>query len=219
MLHDEIRERVGDRPIVTKVPAETAAPPFIRPRLSRENGVRFAERLATIGYDALVPVETSVFWDASIVRGAYPDRSWNDARFRDGYAAAFGGPLRARLVALGNRIQSRSYPFEPGWNEAFCRAVASRVSVPVLMEGGIREREQIERLLDTGAADAVGMGRPFYAEPRLPARLLGGEDRVVCESCNNCVIPQVVGADGVCRTPSVLARRGELERAGAYESN
>lgn len=66
------------------------------------------------------------------------------------------------------------------------------------------------------ARDAVGMGRPFYAEPRLPARVLAGEG-VVCESCNNCIVPQVTGADGVCRTPNVLAKRGELVRKGAYE--
>jgi len=66
------------------------------------------------------------------------------------------------------------------------------------------------------------MARPFYAEPRLGARLLevessGENPGVVCESCNNCTVPQVTGAPGICRTPSVLRRRGDLERAGAYE--
>jgi hypothetical protein len=62
------------------------------------------------------------------------------------------------------------------------------------------------------------MGRPFYAEPRLPARLLGSADaRAVCESCNNCAVPQAAGEPGVCRTPSVLRRAGELREQGAYE--
>lgn len=62
------------------------------------------------------------------------------------------------------------------------------------------------------------MGRPFYAEPRLAARLLGDDTaEVACENCNNCTVPQATGADGVCRTPSVLAARGEHERAGAYD--
>jgi 2,4-dienoyl-CoA reductase-like NADH-dependent reductase (Old Yellow Enzyme family) len=91
----------------------------------------------------------------------------------------------------------------------------------------VRSREQIDRLLgDDGSVpvcDAVGMGRPFYAEPRLPARLLDAENgpdtdiEVICENCNNCTIPQVTGANGVCRTPEVLAERGELEREGAYD--
>ena len=214
VIHDEIRERVGDVPLVTKVPDETPAP--VRRRLGTDDAVSIARRLERIGYDAVVPVRTSVFWDASIVRGAFPDRAWGNETFPEAYADAFGGRLRARLLALGHRLQSRIYDFEPGWNEVLCRRVSEAVSVPVLMEGGIRERDQIDRLLGTGVCDAVGMGRPFYAEPRLPARLLAGDD-ALCESCNNCVIPQAAGEPGVCRTPSVLARRGDRERDDAYE--
>ncbi len=213
-IHDEVRERAGDVPLVTKVPDETPAP--FRRRLSTDDAVSIARRLEEIGYDAVVPVRTSVFWDASIVRGAFPGRAWDDEAFQEGYATAFGGRLRTRLLALGNRIQSWFYDFEPGWNEELCRRVSEAVSVPVLMEGGIRERGQIDRLLESGACDAVGIGRPFYAEPRLPARLLAGGD-AICENCNNCVIPQATGEPGVCRTPTVLERRGELERENAYE--
>jgi 2,4-dienoyl-CoA reductase-like NADH-dependent reductase (Old Yellow Enzyme family) len=213
-IHDEVRERAGDVPLVTKVPDETPAP--FRRRLSTDDAVSIARRLEEIGYDAVVPVRTSVFWDASIVRGAFPGRAWDDEAFQAEYATAFGGWLRTRLLALGNRIQSWFYDFEPGWNERLCRRVSAAVSVPVLMEGGIRERGQIDRLLASGACDAVGIGRPFYAEPRLPARLLAGGD-AICENCNNCVIPQAAGEPGVCRTPAVLERRGELERENAYE--
>ncbi|WP_458186839.1 oxidoreductase [Haladaptatus sp. NG-WS-4] len=237
-VYREIRERVGpDVPVVTKVPAETTAPPFVRRHLSLDDGVRICERLADIGFDALVPVQTSVFWDASIVRGAFPARAWRDERFHDGYEDAFGSKTRAALVAVLNWVQSRAYDFEPAWNRRFTRRVAKRVSVPVLAEGGIRTRQQIDRLLSAGACDAVGMGRPFYAEPRLPARLLSGgvepddgeseaDDRsvgneenvaVVCENCNNCTVPQATGARGVCRTPSVLEARGALRKVGAYD--
>ncbi len=206
--------------LVTKVPAETAAPPVVRRHLTREDGVALAERAAEIGYDAVVPVECSVVWDMSIVRGAYPGRAWNDDRFD--YADPFGSRWRARLVALLNRIEALRYSREPAWNEQFCRRVRERVDVPVLLEGGVRERGTIDRLLGNAgkppACDAVGMGRPFYAEPRLPARLLDADEgRVLCRSCNNCAVPQATGADGVCRTPEVMEQRGELRRAGAYE--
>ena len=213
-IHEEVRERAGDVPLVTKVPDETPAP--VRRRLSTDDAVSIARRLERIGYDAVVPVRTSVFWDASIVRGSFPDRAWNDEALGEAYAEAFGGRIRTRLLALGNRIQSRLYDFEPGRNEELCRRVSATVSIPVLMEGGIRERDQIDRLLDSGVCDAVGIGRPFYAEPRLPARLLAGGD-AICESCNNCVVPQAAGEPGVCRTPAVLERRGTLEGENAYE--
>jgi hypothetical protein len=63
----------------------------------------------------------------------------------------------------------------------------------------------------------VGLGRPFYAEPRLGARLLAGHD-VLCESCNNCTIPQAAGEPGRCRTPSIVRRRARLDEQGAYET-
>jgi 2,4-dienoyl-CoA reductase-like NADH-dependent reductase (Old Yellow Enzyme family) len=219
LVHDEIRARAGDVPLMTKVPAETEAPPFVRRRLSAADAVTVCERLDTIGYDALVPVNASVFWDMSIVRGEFPSRAWRDERFRGGYAEAFGGRMRASAVALGNWVESLVYDFEPAWNADLCRTVRERVDVPVLTEGGIRQRREIDRLLGHDC-DMVGMARPFYAEPELPARLLGdisAETRVVCENCNNCAVPQATGKYGVCRTPSVLQRAGTLRKEGAYD--
>ncbi|NKE34659.1 NADH:flavin oxidoreductase [Natronococcus sp. JC468] len=231
VVYEEIRERTGEIPVMAKVPAETPAPPapLVRRKLSLEDGIEIARRLERIGYDAVVPVETSVAWDMSIARGEYPDRAWANEALQEGYDAAFGGPLRKRLVAAANRAEALVYDAEPAWNEAFCRRVRERVSIPVLAEGGIRERGQMDRLLGDGGGDApacdmVGLARPFYAEPRLGARLLEDDAastkrdvRVLCESCNNCTVPQAAGAPGICRTPSVLGRRGELERAGAYD--
>jgi 2,4-dienoyl-CoA reductase-like NADH-dependent reductase (Old Yellow Enzyme family) len=220
LVYDEIRERAGDVPLMTKVPAETVAPPFVRRGLSRSDGVRIAERLATIGYDALVPVEVSTFWDMSLVRGEYPERAWDTEQFQSGYAEAFGSEYRAAVIDFMTRVQAKWHEFELGWNEQFCRAVRERVSVPVLCEGGIRERSQMDRLLEQDACDLVGVGRPFYAEPRLAARLLDDEDAtVVCENCNNCTVPQATGAPGMCRTPAILQQRGELEQDGAYDRN
>ena len=217
VVRDEIRDRAGDVPLLVKVPAETEAPPFVRRRITEGEAIEICERLAEIGYDAVVPVRVSTFWDMSIVRGEFPERAWRDERFREGYVAAFGSRWRAGLVAAANRLEAMRYDFEPAWNADLARRVRERVSVPVLLEGGVRTREQIDALLGD-ACDAVGMGRPFYAEPRLPARLLETDAAAVaCENCNNCTVPQVTGAQGVCRTPEVLAERGELARAGVYE--
>jgi 2,4-dienoyl-CoA reductase-like NADH-dependent reductase (Old Yellow Enzyme family) len=253
---DEIRERAGDVPVVTKVPAETPAPRVVRRHLSLDDGVALAARLADYGYDAVVPVQTNVFWDMSIVRGAYPKRAWTDESLRGAYADAFGSRWRALAVRALNRLQARRMDFDAPWNAEFCRRVRDRVDVPVLCEGGVRERSEMNRLLGaddvnppsespaadgttttksaaadgttitkSAAADAVGMARPFYAEPRLGARLLDPhgrthvtpDTRVVCESCNNCTVPQATGEPGVCRTPSVLRERGRLAKRGAYD--
>ena len=213
---DEIRERT-DVPVVTKVPAETDAAPFVREYVTESMAVETCERLADVGYDALVPVRGSTFWDQSLIRGEFPDRAWADERFEDGYREAFGGPFRRRLVELAARLSARSNPFESAWNASLCHRVRERVDVPVLCVGGIRDRPTMDDLLGD-ACEMVGMARPFYAEPRLAARLLtDGDSSVICENCNNCVPPQATGAVGVCRTPSVLRERGRLERDGAYD--
>ncbi len=220
VIHDEVRKHAGDVPLVTKVPAETVAPSFVRRYISEGDSIQLAGRLADIGYDALVPVEVSAFWDMSIVRGAYPDRAWDAADLQDDYAAAFGGRYRARAVALLNRLQARRFDRQPGWNAKLCRAVRERVDVPVLLEGGLRTRADCDRYLGAEggepAADMVGMARPFYAEPRLGARLLAGSD-ALCESCNNCTVPQVTGEPGRCRTPSIVREKGRLDETDAYE--
>ncbi|QIO21415.1 NADH:flavin oxidoreductase [Haloarcula sp. JP-L23] len=221
-IHDAVRDHAGDVPLVTKVPAETVAPSFVRRYLTLSDGIDVAERLAAIGYDALVPVEVSTFWDMSIVRGAFPDRAWAASDLREDYAAAFGGPVHARAVELLNRLQARRFDHEPGWNADFCRRVRERVDVPVLLEGGLRTRADCDAYLGAAgakpAADMVGMARPFYAEPRLGARLLDGHD-ALCANCNNCTIPQVTGEPGRCRTPSVVRAQARLSKKGAYERN
>jgi 2,4-dienoyl-CoA reductase-like NADH-dependent reductase (Old Yellow Enzyme family) len=218
VVHDEIRAAVGDHPITTKVPAETDSPWYVRDHITLEEGVELCRMVEEFGYDAVTPVTESPFWDQSIIKGNFPDRAWEDDQFADGYAEAFGGEWRYKIVKTAAQLNAKNNDFNPGWNEDFCRRVRARVDIPVMQVGGIRDRPQIDRLLNSGACDMVGMGRPFYAEPKLAARLLEDEDAaVICENCNNCIPPQVAGESGICRTPHVLEKRGELEKAGAYD--
>lgn len=56
------------------------------------------------------------------------------------------------------------------WNR-LCRAVHREVEVPVLSEGRIRSRADVDQILASDGsqpANLVDLGRPFYAEPRLP---------------------------------------------------
>lgn len=219
-IRDAVREHAGDVPLLTKLPAETARPPFVRTGRSREEAVIIAQRLDDAGFDAVVPVEVSTYWDMSVIRGRYPERAWEAAELQSSYSAVFGSQRRARAVQALNKLQANAFPASPDWNAEFCRQVREAVSIPVLCEGGIRERSQCDRLLGANGdpvCDLVGMGRPFYAEPRLPARILDGTERVLCESCNNCTIPQAAGEPGRCRTPSVVRKRAKLDQEGTYD--
>jgi 2,4-dienoyl-CoA reductase-like NADH-dependent reductase (Old Yellow Enzyme family) len=192
----------------------------VRGALSLEDGAAVARVMEDAGVDAVAPVRVGVTRDQSVARGKFPRRAWDDPRFQAGYARTFGSPGKARMLRAANRVAARLVPFEATWNAAFCARVKARVGIPVLCEGGVRTRAEMDALLRDGACDMVGMARPFYAEPWAARRVLREADAaMLCQSCNNCTIPQVNGLPGVCRTPEVLAARGRLERQGAYDDS
>jgi len=217
----EIRNHTTpDYPVTTKIPCESQAPWFVRDALTPDDTVQIARVCEAAGIDAIAPVHVGATRDQSVARGHFPHLGWNDDRFQDGYDAAFGSPWRKRLIQTLNKLAAKSMPPEPAWNANLCQRVREHVDVPVLCEGGIRERPQMDQLLDTGACDMTGMARPFYAEPKIAHRILHEDDaRTLCESCNNCTIPQVAGAEGVCRTPTIMEQRGEYEQAGRYDDS
>ncbi len=94
--------------------------------------------------------------------------------------------------------------FQPVWNRALIAEAKRRVDIPVFAVGGIRTAAEVRDLLDRGDADLVGIGRPFYAEPDLAARILQGEDGPRrCRNSNRCVAAQLLGMKGVCYNPEV----------------
>lgn len=78
--------------------------------------------------------------------------------------------------------------------EAYYRDAArlykERVSMPLLLVGGIRSLETSERLIRNGLADYVSMSRPFIREPDLVNRWKSGDRRPSeCRSDNLCYGP------------------------------
>jgi 2,4-dienoyl-CoA reductase-like NADH-dependent reductase (Old Yellow Enzyme family) len=56
----------------------------------------------------------------------------------------------------------------------FARAMQARVSVPLMVTGGLRRRDAMEEVVASGAADVVGIGRPMCVMTDAPTQLLGG---------------------------------------------
>ena len=54
---------------------------------------------------------------------------------------------------------------EPGYFKDLSMAAGSAVSVPVVLTGGVTTGEQLERLLEEGAADLIGIGRALLNDP------------------------------------------------------
>ncbi len=78
-----------------------------------------------------------------------------------------------------------------GKNEAyfaeFALVLAEIVSIPVILVGGHRSVENMEKVLNAGKVDFLSLSRPLIREPDLPNRWAAGDHRPAeCISCNMC---------------------------------
>jgi 2,4-dienoyl-CoA reductase-like NADH-dependent reductase (Old Yellow Enzyme family) len=201
-----VAERAGeDFPCTVKVPAETAPPGFRRS--THEDAVRLAALCEDWGFDAVTPVEVSVFPDTTLSRGAVPDSFWSNPGIARRLHDAAPSRRRRAIIKAGARLGGRRAPFRPIWNRELFRTVKSHVTIPVFAVGGIRTGHDVRAIVDRGDADLVGIGRPFYAEPDLARRVLtAGDEPGLCRNSNRCVPAQMLGMRGVCYNPAVITR-------------
>jgi 2,4-dienoyl-CoA reductase-like NADH-dependent reductase (Old Yellow Enzyme family) len=203
-----VAERAGaDFPCLVKVPVETAPPGFAR--ATRTDALRLARLVEEWGFDAVTPVEVSVFPDTTLSRGAVPDSFWTNPGIAKRLHTAAPTRRRRAVIKAGAWLGGRRAPFRPVWNRDLFREVKRRAGIPVLAVGGIRTAAEARDIVASGDADLVGIGRPFYAEPDVARRFVGEPgDRapVRCRSSNRCVPAQMLGMKGVCYNPEVTKR-------------
>ncbi len=207
LIRDAVSERAGsDYPCTVKVPAETGPP--LGAHSSVDDALRLCELVEEWGFDAVTPVEVSVFPDTTLSRGGVPDSLWTNKGMARRFRVASPSPMRRRVIQAGSWLGAKRAPFLPVWNRALFAAAKARVSIPVFAVGGIRSAEECNAILDAGEADMVGIGRPFYAEPDVAARILAGSSEpVLCENSNLCVPAQMLGMRGTCYNPEVTKKR------------
>ena len=210
VIRERIAERAGaDFTCTVKVPVGEKAPPFT-PHTTWDEGLRLALLCEDFGFDAVTPVGVSVFPDTTLSRGATP-KFWDNKAMLTRFEAAAPKRFEREVLRAGYVLGGRGAPFEPVWNRSRFEAVRRLVHVPVLAVGGIRNRAEIDGILDGGHADLVGIGRPFYAEPDLPRRILADdadpEARTLCVNSNRCVAAQMLGMKGACYNPEVIRLR------------
>jgi 2,4-dienoyl-CoA reductase-like NADH-dependent reductase (Old Yellow Enzyme family) len=212
LIRQEVAQRAGDDfPCTVKVPSEVA--PFGAPRTSIEEALELARLVQEWGFDAVTPVTVSVFPDTTLSRGDAPDSFRTNKAMARRLREAAPSRLRRTTLRAGLWLGAQRAPFTPVWNRALFAEVSRRVSIPVFAVGGIRTAEEVRAILAAGEADMVGIGRPFYAEPDLAARILhDDEGSTLCRNSNKCVPAQMLGMRGACYNPDVNRARRELCR-------
>ena len=201
LIRTAVAERAGpDFACTVKIPAEVA--PLGLPHATSEEAVELARLVQEWGYDAVTPVIVSVLPDATLARGDAPTNLSENKAMAERLRRA--APTRSRRASLrfGYWWGGKRAPFKPVWNRELFTAVKARVSIPVFAVGGIRTASEVNDILDRGEADLVGIGRPFYAEPDIAARILAGDDAPrACVNSNRCVPAQMLGMPGACYNP------------------
>ena len=207
LIREAVAERAGaDYPCTVKVPAETSLP--LLPRTSHDDALRLCQLVEDFGYDAVTPVEVSVFPDTTLSRGGVPSSLWTHDGMKKRFAAASPRASRRFTIRAGAWVGGKRAPFRPVWNRDLIAEVKRRVSIPVFAVGGIRTAAECDELLDGDVADMVGIGRPFYAEPDLPRRILDAVSGTgLCRNSNHCVPAQMLGMKGTCYNPEVVKLR------------
>jgi 2,4-dienoyl-CoA reductase-like NADH-dependent reductase (Old Yellow Enzyme family) len=206
LIRSAVAERAGaDFPCTVKVPVERS--PLGMARATFDDATRLSRLVEEWGYDAVTPVEVSVFPDTTLSRGGVPDSFWTNPGMKARLQRAAPSRLRRTVITAGARFGARGARFAPVWNRELFSAVKKTVGIPVFAVGGIRTADEVHSILDAGDADMVGIGRPFYAEPDLAKRILDGDPGPrVCRNSNRCVPAQMLGMKGVCYNPETRKR-------------
>lgn len=207
VIREAVAERAGpDYTCTVKIPVGEKAPPFL-PHTTWDEGLRMARLAEEWGYDSVTPVEVSVFPDTTLSRGGIPASIWRNRAIRTRLEKAAPRRLERGVLMAGYVVGGVQARFKPVWNRSRFAAVKQVVSIPVLAVGGIRTADEVDGILEAGDADMVGIGRPFYAEPDLARRILGGDASApLCQYSNLCVPAQMLGMKGICYNPAVRKR-------------
>lgn len=86
--------------------------------------------------------------------------------------------------SLQYQIDSNFLP--DGWRSYMSRAVKDKFGKPVINTGNYRDPKTVEKVLESGDVDIVGMGRGLIAEPNWVKKVQSGKEDMLrkCISCN-----------------------------------
>lgn len=103
--------------------------------------------------------------------------------------------ISAGTPASGEKSPARTKINKPemeAYNLDMARRVRDAVRCPVMVVGGFRSPELVEKAIKKDGMDYIAMSRPLIREPHLPDRWLKGDRSPArCISCNKCFKPGI----------------------------
>lgn len=108
--------------------------------------------------------------------------------------------LSGGTVVTGDHCQTEinTEEKEAYWREA-AKAFKEKLTIPLILVGGVRSLQLAEKLYEKGYADYFSMSRPLIREPGLVARWASGDlAKATCLSDNLCRGPLMEGEGIYC---------------------
>ena len=107
-------------------------------------------------------------------------------------------------------IPASDYPV--GYNTHMAAAIKQVVDVPVMAVGRIMTVDDAEKILQANQADAVVMGRAFFADPHLINKAKAGRIDTIrpCIVCQDCVDTIMPGGGSACAVNPSSGREAQL---------
>ncbi|MGD0884953.1 MAG: NADH:flavin oxidoreductase [Thermodesulfovibrionales bacterium] len=99
-------------------------------------------------------------------------------------------------------------PDREAYNLALAREIKKAVRCPIMVVGGFRSLEPINKALREDGIDYISLARPFIREPQLVKRWQEGDDSPArCISCNGCFRPGIKEGGIYCVVEKKEARK------------
>ena len=184
-------------PLIMKLNAVDYTP---KEGVTTELAKTYAGWLSEMGLDALeITTGTTVYSNMHMWRGEVPVKE-------------FVRPLpmwQKPLAWLVLRSMVGKFDFEEMWNLEHARYIKPVLGKTKLcIVGGNRRVEHMEKLIESGDADAIFMCRPFIREPFLVKQIKEGKTKkAACISCNKCVAAIVNGLPLRCYKDGLPAKK------------
>lgn len=179
-----IRRRCGkDFPLLIKV---SGGDDYLR-RFSRHQFVNLVHFLDEEGVDAIEVSYGTMDYALNIFRGDFPSSliQKHNPFFKD--KSSFMKKVDRTLFLPYHR--SRLKPFKPMYNLEYAKLAKDSTSLPVIVVGGYRTKEEIAFSIRQAGIDFVSLSRPFIAEPDFGLKLKNNESYLSkCCNCNYCAI-------------------------------
>jgi len=141
---------------------------------------KYAEWLVELGINAIeISGGTNHYSLFDVVRGEVPSEEivqWIPEGIRDS------------AINMFQEMQGK-FDLQEAYNLKSAKLIKPRIGkTPLILVGGFRTLNCMEKIIEGGYADLISMCRPFIREPLLVKQIKKGrKDKAACISCNRCV--------------------------------